>query len=334
MRTRATRVRRGGNRVFGGILLILTVVVLLFGAAMYIIGIIASAEGYPIEFEYPAENPEPVEVTIRQPESEIMPEIFLNSTNAILIDLESGEILLYRNGTDRIYPASLVKMMTALVAIENIGSINEPVLLREGIFPPIHDANATTAGFLPGETVRAIDLLFGLLLPSGAECAIGLAEHVAGTEQGFVALMNEKAKEIGMNDTSFTNTTGLHDSRQYSTVRDMAVLLKYALENETFERIITASRHSTADTSGRPGGITFHSTLFSRMYSPEFPGGAILGGRTGFTSQAGQNLASFALINGRTYILVTSGAFGNHFAQALHIDDAFSIYETIGTKES
>jgi len=254
--------------------------------------------------------------------------VLLNSANALLINFHSGEILHYQNGGEKMYPASLVKMMTALVAIENINNLNEMVILDEAIFAPIHAANATTAGFLPGESVRAIDLLFGLLLPSGAECAVGLATHVAGSENAFVIMMNDRANELGMNNTNFTNTTGLHDSNQYSTVADMATLLMYALGNETFKQIISTSRHSTADTGLRPGGITFHSTLFSRMASPEFPGGTILGGRTGFTDQAGQNLASFAYRNGSKYIFVTSGAQanGNHLTQALHIDDAFTMF--------
>jgi len=244
------------------------------------------------------------------------------------MDFDTGEILLYQNGTTRMYPASLVKMMTALVAIENISDLNEIVTLNEAIFTQIYAANATTAGFLPGDSVRAIDLLFGLLLPSGAECAMGLAEHIAGSEGAFVDLMNIRAGAIGMGNTHFTNTTGLHEANQYSTVRDMAVLLRYALENEIFYHIITSARHSTAGTPLQPGGITFHSTLFSRMDSYESRGSVILGGRTGFTSQAGQNLASFARVDGVKYILVTAGAQanGNHLTQALHIDDAFMVY--------
>jgi len=256
----------------------------------------------------------------------------LNSANALLMNFYTGEILHYQNGTTEMYPASLVKMMTALVAIENIGNLNEMVFLDESMFQPIHAANATTAGFLPNDSVRAIDLLFGLLLPSGAECAIGLAIHVAGSEHAFVAMMNDRARELGMNDTNFTNTTGLHYRNQVSTAKDMAILLRYALENETFYRIITSSRHSTAATGLREGGITFHSTLFSRIESPEFYNGSILGGRTGFTSQAGQNLASFAKVNGMRYILVTSGANpnGNHLTQALHVEDAFAMFGVIG----
>jgi len=255
----------------------------------------------------------------------------LHSTNALLLSHRTGEVLHYQNATARMYPASLVKMMTALVAIESISDPNEMVFLPEAIFQPIRDANATMAGFLPNDSVRAIDLLFGLMLPSGAECAVGLAIHVAGSEAAFVAMMNTRAAELGMANTNFVNTTGLHDGNQFTTAADMAALLAYALENETFYRIITSPRHSTAGSALQSGGITFHSTLFSRMAATEVGGGHILGGRTGFTNQAGQNLASFAQIGGEVYILVTSGAQanGNHLTQALHIEDAFTIFGAI-----
>ncbi|MCL2457070.1 MAG: D-alanyl-D-alanine carboxypeptidase, partial [Defluviitaleaceae bacterium] len=253
------------------------------------------------------------------------------STNALLMDFHSGDVLYSQNGTEKIFPASLVKMMTALVALENIRDLNEEVFLHEKIFAPIHNANATTAGFPPNDSVRAMDLLYGLLLPSGAECAIGLAVHVAGSEKNFVEKMNARAKEIGMNATNFANTTGLHDDAQVSTAMDMAILLRHALENEMFYRIVSAPRHSTAGTRLRPDGITVQSTLFSRMNGAEFSDGKILGGRTGFTNQSGQNLASFAEIKGSKYILVTSGAQtnGNHLTQTLHIDDAFLVYNAV-----
>jgi len=255
----------------------------------------------------------------------------LHSTNALLIHAQTGDVLFEQNSAARMYPASLVKMMTALVAIENIPNLDETVFLDEAIFQPIRNANATTAGFLPNDSVRAIDLLFGLMLPSGAECAVGLAKHVAGSEAAFVAMMNARAAELGMTNTNFVNATGLHDASQFTTAQDMAILLIHALDNATFHRLVTGSRHSTVGTALQPGGITFHSTLFSRMASTYVGGGHILGGRTGFTNQAGQNLASFAEIGGEIYILVTSGAQanGNHLTQALHIEDAFTIFGAI-----
>jgi len=351
MTTKTRKIRRRRQLRFGIAILILTVLIAICGVALHrlstaLILIIATpntglrlqqAEAseplfseLAINIQTQSNNPNPSAENIAFMYSPRL-DISLNSTNAFLTNFDTGEILLNQNGTTRMYPASLVKMMTALVAIENISDLNEAVTLNESIFQQTYAANATTAGFLPGDSIRAMDLLYGLLLPSGAECAVGLAQHIAGSEHAFVALMNQKAREIGMNNTHFTNTTGLHEAAQHSTAKDMTILLRYALENEIFYQIITSTRHSTAGTSLQPGGITFHSTLFSRIDSQESRGRMILGGRTGFTSQAGQNLASFARVDGTKYILVTAGAQtnGNHLTQALHIDDAFAVYGAI-----
>ena len=255
--------------------------------------------------------------------------VYINSKNAILMDFESGAVLFDKNGTTKMYPASMTKIMTAIVALEHINNINEEVLLNKEMFQLIYNADAATAGFLPGERVRAIDLLYGLLLPSGAECALGLAEYVSGSESSFVNLMNGKAREIGMFNTNFTNTSGLHSKNHYSTVIDIAVLFRYALENATFYRIITSSRYSTPPTNRHDRGITFYSTLFSKLRRTAFTGGMILGGKTGYTSEAGQCLASLAVKGNNRYILVTSGAEGDNHTQILHIDDAFTIYAAI-----
>lgn len=106
---------------------------------------------------------------------------------------------------------------------------------------PMHTANATIVVFLPNKNVRAIDLLYGLILPSGAEYALGLAKFVEGFENAFVSLMNKKAFEIGMNNTNFINATRLYHENQFSTAYDMAILLKYALQNDTFYLVITSA---------------------------------------------------------------------------------------------
>lgn len=253
----------------------------------------------------------------------------INSSNAILIDLENEEVLFDKNSERKMYPASMTKIMTAIIVLEHIKDLEVNISLNNDMFDYLYYENASMAGFLPKEKVSAIDLLYGLLLPSGAECAIGLAEHISGSESAFVDLMNEKAKEIGMNSTHFTNTTGLHDENHYSTVNDISVLLKYALKNDIFYEIFTSSRHSTLPTNRHDDGITCFSSLFSRIDSPNFKGGYIIGGKTGYTPEAGQCLASLAIKNERYYILVTSGADGDSRTQKFHIDDAFIIYDAI-----
>jgi D-alanyl-D-alanine carboxypeptidase (penicillin-binding protein 5/6) len=253
----------------------------------------------------------------------------INSSNALLVDLESEKILFDKNSTITIYPASMTKILTAITVLEHVEDLNEEVILNNDMFNSLYYENASMAGFLPGEGVSVIDLLYGLLLPSGGECAVGLAEYVSDSESGFVSLMNKKAQEIGMINSHFINTTGLHDENNYTTAKDMAVLLKYALNNDIFYKIFTSNRHSSSSTNKHEGGITYYSTLFSKIDSPNFKGGSILGGKTGYTPEAGQCLASLAVKDEKYFILVTAGADGDSKTQKLHIDDAFAIYSAI-----
>lgn len=253
----------------------------------------------------------------------------LHSACAILVRLSDKAVLMQKQGDERIYPASLTKMMTAVVAIENIPDLQKKIELSSSIFQPLYKADASMAGFLPGEKVRAIDLLYGALLPSGAECCIGLADEISGSEESFVKKMNEKADRLGMSNTHFTNSTGLQNENHYSTVKDLSLLLDYALQNQTFREIFTSSRHSTAATNKHPDGITFTSTLSQNLKDQTLPGGEILGGKTGFTDEAGLCLASLAQIGGKEYILVTAGAEGDHKTEPYDIDDAREVYQRL-----
>jgi serine-type D-Ala-D-Ala carboxypeptidase (penicillin-binding protein 5/6) len=253
----------------------------------------------------------------------------LFSRNVILMRLSDRKVLFEKSSNEIIYPASLTKIMTAIVAIEKLDNPDDPIDLPSDIFQKLYDDDASMAGFLPGETASALDLLYGVLLPSGAECCVGLSDYIAGSETDFVTLMNQKAGELGMKSTHFTNSTGLSDTDHYTTVTDLSILLEYALENDSFREIFTSSEHSTSPTNLHPGGITFYSTMFKNMVSPDFDGGSILGGKTGYTSEAGLCLASLASINSIEYILITTGAKGNHKTEQYNIDDALSVYESL-----
>lgn len=253
----------------------------------------------------------------------------VNSSHVVLMSANGGKVIGEINGEEQIYPASLTKIMTVIVAIEELDDLEEKIMLDADIFPELYAGDATQAGFQAGEAVRAIDLLYGAILPSGAECCIGLADEIAGSEDAFVELMNKKAQKIGMENTHFCDTTGLHDPNHYSTAYDMAVLLKYAIRNDTFREIIETSRHSTGVTNVHPDGITYYSTLFKNLNDPTVTGGKILGGKTGYTNEAGLCLASFAEIEGREYILVTAGAPGDT-GEPLHVQDAVTIYNRLG----
>ncbi|MBV4431459.1 D-alanyl-D-alanine carboxypeptidase [Clostridium tyrobutyricum] len=253
----------------------------------------------------------------------------LTSPNAILVRLKDNAILMQKNSQEKIYPASLTKIMTAIVAIENLSNLNEEIELTNYTFQGLYKADASMTGFQPGENVRAIDLLYGALLPSGAESCIGLADQIAGSEQGFVKMMNQKAADIGMDNTHFENATGLHNKNHYTTVKDMAILLSYALQNDTFREIFTSSRHSTQPTNKHPDGMTFYSTMFQELINQNTIDGEILGGKTGYTDEAGLCLASLAKVGRQEYILISAGAKGDHHSEQYNITDALAVYSSI-----
>lgn len=256
----------------------------------------------------------------------------LHSPYAVLLDIDSGETLAGMNTQKRIYPASLTKIMTAVLAAEYTEDMERTVELPADIFGELYVQNASMAGFQPGEEIRLKDLFYGILLPSGAECCVAFANKISGSEEEFVELMNQKAKELRMEDTHFCNSTGLHDPDHYSTVKDISVLLQYALQNEEFRNAFTAHSYTSFPSEWHVDGLTFYSTMFKKMESSAVTGGEILGGKTGYTEEAGLCLASLAQIGGKEYILVTAGAEGDHNTEPFHILDAADVYNQVGEK--
>lgn len=257
----------------------------------------------------------------------------LRSPYAILIRLDDHYVIMQKNATEKIFPASLTKIMTAIVAIEHLPNLQDKVILHQSMFAKLYQEDASMAGFQPNEVVRANDLLYGVLLPSGAECSIGLADYIAGSEYNFVKLMNQKAHELGMSHTHFANSTGLQDDDHYSTVKDLAILLCYALKNDTFKEIFTSTSHTTQPTNLHPNGVAFYSTMFKALKNPNITGGKILGGKTGYTDQAGLCLASLAKEGGKEYVLVTAGAKGNHSTEQYDITDAVEVYNQLANND-
>lgn len=246
----------------------------------------------------------------------------LYSTYALLVELERGRVLLDQNGSEVMYPASMTKVMTALVALEQLDDLNGLIYMDSALSTVI-PWYAQQAGFAMGSYETALDLIYGVMLPSGAEATYALAMEVGGSVEGFVQLMNDKAAEIGMAHTHFTNPVGLHDDAHVTTLEDMVALLVYAWENEVFREVFTASHHVTAS------GLTMQSTLFGTLNRIEVAGGEILGGRTGFTLEAGRCLISIAYIDGRHYILATGNALNTPDNQWRHIQDAIYIFNQL-----
>ena len=141
--------------------------------------------------------------------------------------------------------------------------------------------------------------------------------------------MNQKAAELGMTSTHFCNPTGLHDPEHVSTVRDISTLLREAVRNETFRKILTTERYTIQPTNLHPKGFTVTNTLLRELNGDEIRTGKILGGKTGYTSEAGLCLASIAEVKEKEYLLVTAGALGNHETEQYHIEDAVKAYRQL-----
>ncbi len=227
----------------------------------------------------------------------------IRSKNALLYNLDENKILYEKGADEEIAIASLTKIMTAIVAIENINSLNEQVILVSKDFEGLIEANASVAGFREGQIVTYRDLLYGLLLPSGADAAQALTRTIAGSKETFVNKMNEKAKELGMQHTHFANETGLDAENHYSTLKDVARLFQYALKNDDLKTILQSDRYVMSDTS-----FLVSSTIFKNIKRYQIHMDYILGGKTGTTNHAGLCLASIAHENGTNYMLITARA--------------------------
>ncbi len=240
-----------------------------------------------------------------------------------LEDAGNGQVLWTVNPDERIYPASMTKVMSAVLMIETGADPDETVLITDEMWNGLIEANASVAGFYPGDEPTFRDLLYGVLIPSGADADNALALTYFGSIDAFVEQMNRKAAELGMNGTHFTNCTGLHDPDHYSTVHDITILMEYALQDPLFCEIINTKEYTTGPLLNHPEGLTMTSTSWPLINNDEesyrIPG--FLGGKTGFTNPAGRCLTSHAEFNGMHLILTTARSEGTG-----HIADAASVY--------
>lgn len=232
----------------------------------------------------------------------------ITSEFATVMDNETGRIVASKNGAERMYPASLTKMMTAIVTIENEPNLDKTIEITYDMIAGLYEENASVAGFEVGDEPTVRDILYGIALPSGADACNAAAYDIAGSIEGFVDLMNQKAQEIGMTDTHFTNTTGLHDDNHYTTAEDLAKLLHYCISNDAFAEIFSTPYYTTSPLVSHPYGITLQSTISKSesYYGIEIPG--LIGGKTGFTYEAGKCLASWSKIDNHIIIIITGHA--------------------------
>jgi D-alanyl-D-alanine carboxypeptidase (penicillin-binding protein 5/6) len=214
---------------------------------------------------------------------------------AILMDTESGRILYEKNSNAQLRVASITKIMTALIAIEN-GNLKKMVTTSKNAY----GVEGSSIYLRLGEKLSLEDMIYGLMLRSGNDAAVAIAEHIGGSLEGFVFLMNKKAEELGMTKTVFSNPHGLDDHEEhYSSARDMAVLTAYAMKNEDFAKIVGTKR-KTAPLEGEKWDRIWHNK--NRMLA-KYPYAD--GVKTGYTKRAKRTLVSSATKDGHRLVAVT-----------------------------
>ncbi|WP_412963897.1 D-alanyl-D-alanine carboxypeptidase family protein [Metabacillus niabensis] len=220
----------------------------------------------------------------------------VSARTAILIEQESGRILYEKDAHKKMRIASITKIMTAILAIES-GKLNETVTVSERAI----QAEGSSLYLQKGEKIKLEDLVYGLMLRSGNDSGVAIAEHVGGSLEGFVVMMNQKAQEIGMTNTHFSNPHGLDDHEDhYSTAYDMAILTQYAMQNETYRKISSTKVYRAPNPNEKWDRVWRNKNkLLTSMYKYS------TGGKTGYTVRAKRTLVSTASKDGMNTIVVT-----------------------------
>ncbi len=284
----------------------------------------------------PTATPQPTPTATPEPTPEPSPTVSLDagalqSGHALLVWGKDKSIVWSKGElNERVWPASITKIMTALVALENQPDLTRTFDMPYEIYQPLFDENASMAGFWAGESPTIQDLLYGTMLPSGADAAVALAIASAGSEDAFVQMMNEKAAALGMENTHFSNVWGIHAEDHYSTVQDLMLLLQAAVQNPTLKEIMSTATYTTQPLAAHETGVAMKHSALTNPLLEQITDFTLEGGKTGFTDQAGLCLASFAQKGDEEFLLVTTGAMVTlDNMQPLHVQDAITVYSSI-----
>lgn len=235
----------------------------------------------------------------------------VSSEGAVLMDGATGKILFSKNGDTAYYPASITKLMTALLVAESC-SLDDTVKFSASATSNL-ESGAVSIGMVEGDTMTVRQCLYALLLKSANEVGNALAEHTAGSIQAFAERMNARAVQLGCTNTHFTNPHGLNDPQHYTTPKDMALIARAAFQNETVRTVASTRTYSLPATKKNPSGLTI--TMGHKMLNPRdsryYEG--IIGGKTGYTSKAGNTLVTAAERDGVSMIAVVMKSSSTHY---------------------
>lgn len=256
-------------------------------------------------------------------------DIGLTAQYAVAIDAKSGLVLYNKNMDERMYPASMTKVMTTIVAIEMIKDFNATTVITQSDIDTVWETGASSANFEVGETVTYNDLLLGTILPSGADATRALANNLCGGQEEFVNKMNELAEKLELKDTHFVNTTGIHDENHYTTVHDMALIVKYAVENEQF-REIYSKRFATSSNG-------LHQWVNKSIYNANrsnIDTSSILGCKSGYTDAAKNCLSSLDMVGNNEIITIVGKSINNDLKPRAAVQDTLDIVNYVSQNYS
>ena len=265
-----------------------------------------------ISLEQPVEEVEPIKTyEAHTTDATVSTGADVISERSIMIDLATGDILMQKGYKDRISPASMTKVLTVLVAAEHLTNeeLDNKFTITHDITAYVWENDLSAVNWADDEVVTVRDLLYGTILPSGGDAAIGLATYIAGSQDAFVEMMNEKIEELGLSSSShFTNCVGLYDDNHYSTVYDIAMMMEAAIENDLAKEVLSAKRYTTSSTAEHPDGIEI-SNWFLRRIEDKDTGGEVISAKTGFVKEAKNCAVSYGRDNsGNEYIICTQGS--------------------------
>lgn len=251
-------------------------------------------------------DPEPVEVWTTTEDTKVVDDSF-PSEYVILADLDSGEIIAQKNADVRINPASMTKILTLLVAVENIPDTSGTYTMNFDITDYCYVNECSVVGYLIDEVIPVSELFYGCILNSGADACLALADVAAGSHENFVVLMNKKLEELGLSDTAhFTNCVGLYDEEHYCTVGDMATILKAALENDKAREVLSTRVFTISATNKHATPQDMSNWFIRRIEDRDTGAVEVLYAKTGYVSQSGFCAASGGVTeDGKTYLCVT-----------------------------
>lgn len=255
----------------------------------------------------------------------------ISSPSVLLMDLSSGKVLYEENMNDKRYPASLTKVMTAILTIENC-SLDEIATVSSNAVMSL-SSGYVTANLQVGEELTVEQLLYVLMVGSSNDAAIVLAEHISGSTQEFAKLMNEKAAEIGCTSTHFVNPNGTHDTNHYSTAYDLALIARYAMQNETFRKIVSTTSYQLPATDKYKNNDRLFTTTNALLIvnnnnrADNYYYKYATGIKTGFTTPAGNCLIASANKDGLELLTVVLGSGETDSGLSARYIDTINLFE-------